>query len=123
EDDEEPLLDLRSDPFEARLSVSLADFRDEPPAPPVVADATPAPRALPVDKLPTPAEVKQRLGSSGAPGGVPLAQQIGLRVKRVVLDPGHGGKDTGAIGKKGTREKDVALQIAREVREKLKKKL
>ena len=31
----------------------------------------------------------------------------------VMIDPGHGGEDPGAIGKKGTREKRVALGIAR----------
>ncbi|MFZ9888108.1 MAG: N-acetylmuramoyl-L-alanine amidase family protein [Myxococcota bacterium] len=76
-----------------------------------------------LEKLPTVDEVQARLGTSGAPGGVPLAQQIGLRVKRVVIDPGHGGKDTGAVGKKGTREKDVALQIAKQVRAKLRERL
>ncbi|MGB7525313.1 MAG: N-acetylmuramoyl-L-alanine amidase, partial [Castellaniella sp.] len=30
----------------------------------------------------------------------------------IALDPGHGGEDPGAIGKRGTREKDVVLQIA-----------
>ncbi|HET9929113.1 MAG TPA: N-acetylmuramoyl-L-alanine amidase, partial [Polyangiaceae bacterium] len=34
------------------------------------------------------------------------------RVRRVVLDPGHGGHDPGAIGPSGLREKDVALDIA-----------
>ncbi|MGH7271580.1 MAG: N-acetylmuramoyl-L-alanine amidase family protein [Polyangiaceae bacterium] len=34
---------------------------------------------------------------------------------RVVLDPGHGGKDTGAVGPNGLREKDVTLDIARRV--------
>lgn len=41
-----------------------------------------------------------------------------LRVARhavVVIDPGHGGKDPGAIGQSGTREKDVALSIARKL--------
>lgn len=33
-------------------------------------------------------------------------------VRRVVLDPGHGGRDPGAIGPRGLREKDVALDIA-----------
>lgn len=30
----------------------------------------------------------------------------------IMLDPGHGGEDPGAIGKNGTREKDIVLQIA-----------
>ncbi|MDF7670756.1 N-acetylmuramoyl-L-alanine amidase [Orbaceae bacterium ESL0721] len=34
----------------------------------------------------------------------------------VMLDPGHGGEDPGAIGYKKTREKDIVLQIARRVR-------
>jgi len=37
----------------------------------------------------------------------------------VVLDPGHGGKQTGAIGKKGTIEKNVTLDVARLTRERL----
>ncbi len=34
------------------------------------------------------------------------------RIRRVVLDPGHGGHDPGAIGYGGLREKDVALDVA-----------
>ncbi len=34
------------------------------------------------------------------------------RVQRVVLDPGHGGHDPGAVGPAGLREKDVTLDIA-----------
>jgi N-acetylmuramoyl-L-alanine amidase len=34
-------------------------------------------------------------------------------VARVVLDPGHGGKDAGAMGSEGLKEKDVTLDIAR----------
>jgi len=44
-----------------------------------------------------------------------LAAQLGLKVKRVVLDPGHGGRDRGATGPHGIREKDVALAIAKRV--------
>jgi N-acetylmuramoyl-L-alanine amidase len=36
-------------------------------------------------------------------------------VARVVLDPGHGGKDAGAVGPAGVREKDVTLDIARRI--------
>jgi N-acetylmuramoyl-L-alanine amidase len=42
-------------------------------------------------------------------------------IKVVVIDPGHGGDDTGAIGRKGTREKDITLQIARRVKTLLEK--
>lgn len=37
----------------------------------------------------------------------------------VVLDPGHGGEDPGAIGPGGTREKDVVLQVALLLRERI----
>ncbi len=36
-------------------------------------------------------------------------------VARLVLDPGHGGKDTGAVGPSGVKEKDITLDIARRV--------
>ncbi len=41
------------------------------------------------------------------------------RVSRVVLDPGHGGKDPGAVGARGTQEKDIVLDIARRVKKQL----
>jgi len=34
----------------------------------------------------------------------------------IALDPGHGGKDPGAIGKRGTREKDITLAVARKMK-------
>jgi N-acetylmuramoyl-L-alanine amidase len=48
-----------------------------------------------------------------------LAQQLGLGIKRVVIDPGHGGKDPGAIGIGGLREKDVVLTVAKKVARKI----
>lgn len=48
-----------------------------------------------------------------APGGGPsLAQQLGLSIRKVVLDPGHGGSDPGALGVDGLLEKDVTLDLA-----------
>jgi len=38
------------------------------------------------------------------------------RILTIALDPGHGGEDPGAIGKGGTREKDVVLQIAQKLK-------
>lgn len=56
-------------------------------------------------------------------GRLSITQQLGLCVRRVVIDPGHGGKDPGAIGPDGLQEKDVTLKIADKVAEKLKDKL
>ncbi|MBN1348071.1 N-acetylmuramoyl-L-alanine amidase [candidate division KSB1 bacterium] len=43
---------------------------------------------------------------------VTLAQQLGLKINTIIIDPGHGGRDPGAIGSSGLREKDVVLDIA-----------
>lgn len=59
----------------------------------------------------------ERLRSLGERGTYPLSEQLGLKLRRVVVDAGHGGHDTGAIGRRGTREKDVALAIALRLRE------
>ncbi|MBI5238645.1 MAG: N-acetylmuramoyl-L-alanine amidase [Deltaproteobacteria bacterium] len=40
---------------------------------------------------------------------------------RIVLDPGHGGKDPGAIGRRGLKEKDVTLKLSKLLRDRLSK--
>jgi len=52
-----------------------------------------------------------------------LPQQLGLGIRRVVIDPGHGGKDPGAIGPGGLREKDVVLKIAMKLEKRLQRDL
>ncbi|HTP66424.1 MAG TPA: N-acetylmuramoyl-L-alanine amidase [Geobacteraceae bacterium] len=53
----------------------------------------------------------------------PAAKPVIGKIRRIVVDPGHGGHDPGAIGAGGTREKDVVLQmglkLARRLREEL----
>jgi N-acetylmuramoyl-L-alanine amidase len=44
------------------------------------------------------------------------------RIDTVVIDPGHGGRDPGAIGPRGIREKDVVLKIARHLKRLLEKR-
>ena len=41
-----------------------------------------------------------------------LTRALGLKVSRIVIDPGHGGHDTGTIGPTGLMEKDLCLDVA-----------
>ncbi|WP_297056948.1 N-acetylmuramoyl-L-alanine amidase [Thermosulfurimonas sp.] len=52
-----------------------------------------------------------------------LAQQLGLKVRRIVIDPGHGGHDPGALGLYGLREKDITLRVSRYLARELRKRL
>ena len=61
---------------------------------------------------------EMRAAARKAPASV--AAQLGLKVRRVVIDPGHGGRDTGAVGPHGLREKDIALSISRMLAERLR---
>jgi len=49
----------------------------------------------------------------------PKAPQRTTRMITIALDPGHGGEDPGAIGRGGSREKDVVLAIARRLKRKI----
>jgi N-acetylmuramoyl-L-alanine amidase len=60
------------------------------------------------------------------PGGddkLSLARQMGLCITKIVIDPGHGGKDSGAVGKHGLKEKDVVLDIGKRLRDIIQSKL
>lgn len=51
-----------------------------------------------------------------------LTRQLGLKVRTIVIDPGHGGKDPGAVSKSGTYEKHIVLDIAKRLKNMLKAK-
>lgn len=56
--------------------------------------------------------------------GNAIAKQFALGVRRIVIDPGHGGRDYGAPGYyKGVHEKTVVLQIAKRLKKKIIKRL
>ena len=55
--------------------------------------------------------------AAAEPGDETAARSI----RRIVVDAGHGGHDTGAIGPRGVREKDVTLAISRRVARKLER--
>ena len=50
-------------------------------------------------------------------------QPLISKIRRIVVDPGHGGHDPGAVGQSGLQEKDVVLSIGLKLREKLKEEL
>ena len=57
-----------------------------------------------------------------SPGAI--ARQLALGVSRIVIDPGHGGRDYGAPGYvKGVHEKDIVLQIAKRLARKVESQL
>jgi len=71
-------------------------------------------------EIPVPQAAAEKGGAAPPPSGAPPPAEAPRRQPvRVMIDPGHGGKDPGAIGPTGLQEKDVVLAIGRMVREKL----
>ena len=54
---------------------------------------------------------------------ISLARQLGLNVKRVVIDPGHGGRDPGCCAARGVREKNIVLSMAKSLAKKIEMQL
>ena len=54
----------------------------------------------------------QRTAIPTAEGQRSLMRSLGLKVGRIVIDPGHGGHDSGTLGADGIMEKDVVLDVA-----------
>lgn len=51
-----------------------------------------------------------------------LTRVLGLKIARIVIDPGHGGHDTGALGPHGLREKDLVLDVGLRLRNLLQRR-
>ena len=45
-----------------------------------------------------------------------FSRMLGLKIKTIMIDPGHGGAASGTIGKMGTMEKDITLDIAKRLK-------
>ena len=90
------------DPLEALIAERMKD-----PAAPAPAPASPDPLG----------ELIAR--QQDRPRPAPAVPQKTDRLIIIALDPGHGGEDPGAIGPAGTREKDVVLQIAHKLRDRI----
>lgn len=52
-----------------------------------------------------------------------LTRALGLKIRRIVIDPGHGGKDTGTIGPTGLEEKNLVLDVALRLRKLIKRRM
>ncbi|MFH1020702.1 MAG: N-acetylmuramoyl-L-alanine amidase [Pseudomonadota bacterium] len=66
---------------------------------------------------------KGKKEASGNKAGTPtMAKQLGLGLKKIVIDPGHGGKDPGTCSPSGLKEKDLVLDVALRVAKALREK-
>ncbi|HYF17947.1 MAG TPA: N-acetylmuramoyl-L-alanine amidase [Ramlibacter sp.] len=102
------------DPLEALIAERLRDAQAPGPA-------LPAAPAAP-DPLEELLARQQQRRAQPAPSPAPAPEAPPARTDRLIiiaLDPGHGGEDPGAIGPGGTREKDVVLQVAHRLRDRI----
>jgi N-acetylmuramoyl-L-alanine amidase len=101
------------DPNVSKLSFIGSDLRIQITSPDVIADAY---------KLDNPFRIVLDLRKGTAAATVPNAQLPtparpveAPGIHTIVIDPGHGGKDVGAIGPGGTSEKDLTLAVSRKL--------
>jgi N-acetylmuramoyl-L-alanine amidase len=80
------------------------------PAPP----ATPSTASAPATNTPglTPPATIPKPARRTSTGETSLVRALGLKLQRVVIDPGHGGHDEGTQGPKGLLEKDLVLDVS-----------
>ncbi len=58
-------------------------------------------------------QLDMREAKPTASGDRSLIRALGLKIGKIVIDPGHGGHDTGTIGPDGLQEKDLVLEVGR----------
>lgn len=126
-----------ADPLEALIAEKLADRQHGATPPPAggsdpIADLIARQSGKQADSKPPSPTVAEKEkdkspGPAASPDGTKPAPEAAATAKNgktdrlviVALDPGHGGEDPGAIGPGGTREKDVVLQIAHRLRDRI----
>lgn len=80
---------------------------------------------IPSNALPADTSTTVSAGALVAGAGIPptLTRALGLKIRRIVIDPGHGGHDTGTLGPEGIQEKKVVLDVALRLRRLILRKL
>jgi N-acetylmuramoyl-L-alanine amidase len=92
------------------------------PAPVEVAKSVPPP-PNPVERSrPAAPAIKNKTPTASLPA-VSAPRPTAPGIRKIVLDPGHGGKDPGAIGIDGVAEKDIVLKVARKLAAKLQREM
>ncbi len=117
-------------PPPAAVAPAPAPTTVKPPvSPPASVKPPPAPMAtapnIPVSNAPPPASALPSVPAPAVPaansnGQFSLARQLGLGVSRIVLDPGHGGHDPGALGS-GLNESELVLDVTLRLKKLLEK--
>ena len=82
------------------------------PNPPPTASHSKSTTAKSKHKTPIP-DPDIREAQPTASGERSLTRALGLKIGKIVIDPGHGGHDTGTIGPNGLEEKDLVLDVSR----------
>jgi N-acetylmuramoyl-L-alanine amidase len=82
------------------------------PSPPPTYNHAKSTTAKSKRKTPTP-DPDAREAQPTASGERSLTRALGLKIGKIVIDPGHGGHDTGTIGPNGLEEKDLVLDVSR----------
>jgi len=106
-------------PNEARIAQSAAarppaEAGTAQPAPAVAVQTAPPKAAEPAPSKPAGLQPPPALAASrDSQGKRSLIRALGLKLQRVVIDPGHGGHDTGTIGPGGLVEKDLVLDVSK----------
>ena len=67
--------------------------------------------------------VAPRAAQATLDGKHSLTRALGLKLSRILIDPGHGGHDTGSVGSGGLKEKDVVLDVSKRLGRLLQEKL